>query len=72
MGHTPIPADIWNRYVPESFASVASPRFSGIGPASDEAVVMLHALRSQNVLFPLPPGSPGPNEGVFTIPKTLD
>ena len=33
---------------------------------------MLHALRSQNLLFPLPPGSPSPNGGVFAIPKTLD
>ena len=33
---------------------------------------MLHALCSQNLLFPLPPRSPGPNGGVFAIPKTLD
>ena len=72
VGHIPIPADIWERYVPESFASVASRHFSGVGLPSDEAVVMLHALRSQNLLFPLPPGSPGPNGGVFAVPKTLD
>ena len=72
VGHIPIPADIWERYVPESLASVASRHFSGVGPPSDEAVVMLHALRSQNLLFPIPPGSPGPNGGVFAIPKTLD
>ena len=52
--------------------SVASRHFSGVGPPLDEAVVMLHALRRQNLLFPLPPGSPGPNGGVFAIPKTLD
>ena len=72
VGHIPIPADIWEHYVPESFASVASRHFSEVGPPSDEAVVMLHALRSQNLLFPRPPGSPGPNGGVFAIPKTLD
>ena len=58
--------------MPESFASVASRHFLGVGPPSGEAVVMLHALRSQNLLFPLPPGSRGPNGGVFAIPKTLD
>ena len=46
VGNIPIPPDIWERYVPESFASVASRHFSGVGPLSDEAVVMLHALRS--------------------------
>ena len=71
-GNTPIPADIWERYVPDSFAWVASRHFFGVGPPSDEAVVMLHALRSQNLLFPFPPGSLGPNGGVSTIPKTLD
>ena len=63
VGHIPIPADIWNRYVPESFASVASRHFSRVGPPSDEAVVMLHALRGNNLLFPLLPWSPGPNGG---------
>ena len=72
VGHIPIPADIWESYVPESFASVASRHFSGVGPPSDEVVVMLHALRSQNSSFPHPPGSPGLNGGVFAIPKTLD
>ena len=72
VGHIPIPADIWEHYVPKSFASVASRHFSGVGPPSDEAVVMLHALHRQNLLLPLPPGSPGPNGGVFAIPKTLD
>ena len=72
VGHNPIPADIWERYVPEPFALVAGRHFSGVGPPSDEAVVMLHALRSQNLLFPLPPGSPDPNGGVCAIPKTLD
>ena len=33
---------------------------------------MLHAFCRQNLLFPLPPGSPGPNGGSFAIPKTLD
>ena len=64
--------DIWERYVPESFASVASRHFCGVGPPSDEAVVILHALRSQSWLFSLPPGSPGPNRGVFAISKKLD
>ena len=72
VGNIPIPADIWDRYVPDSFASVASRHFFGVGPPLDEAVVMLHALRGQNLLFPLSPGSPGPNGGVFAIPKTLD
>ena len=72
VGHTPIPADIWERYVLDSFASVASRHFSGVGPPSDEAVVMLHALRRQSLLFTLLPRSPGPNGGVFAIPKTLD
>ena len=72
VGNIPIPADIWEPYVPESFASVASHHCPGGGPPSDEAVVMLHALRSQMLLLPLPPGSPGPNWGVFAIPKTLD
>ena len=35
-------------------------------------MVTLHALRSQNLLFPLLPGSRGPNGGVFAILKTLD
>ena len=35
VGHVPIPADIWERHVPESFASVASRHFSGVGPPSD-------------------------------------
>ena len=39
VGHIPIPADIWYRYVTESFASVASRHFSGVGPSSDEAVM---------------------------------
>ena len=72
VGHIPIPADIWERYVPKSFASVASRHFCGVGPPSDAAVVKLHALRSQNLLLPLPPGSLGPNGGVFAIPKMLD
>ena len=72
VGRIPIPADIWERYVPESFALVAGRHFSGVGPPSDEALAMLHALRRQNLLFTLPPGSVGPNGGVFAIPKTLD
>ena len=72
VGHISIPADIWERYEPESFVWVASRHFSGVRPPSDEAVVMLHALRRQNLLFPLSPGSPGPNGGVFAIPKTHD
>ena len=69
VGHIPIAGDIWERCVPESFASVASVHFSGIGPPSDEAVVMLHALRSQNLWFSLPPGCPRPNKGTFCHPK---
>ena len=72
VGHIPLPADIWERYVPDTFASIASRHFSGVGPPSDEAVVMLSALHRQSLLFPLPQGSPGPNGGVFAIPKTLD
>ena len=52
VGHIPIPPDVWERYVPESFASVASPHFSGVGPPSEEAVVMLHALCSQVFFLP--------------------
>ena len=37
VGHIPIPADIWERYVPESFALVANRHFSGVGPPSDQA-----------------------------------
>ena len=62
VGDIPIPADIWERYVP-AFESVASHHFSGVGPPSDEAVIMLRALRLQNLLFPLPPGSLDPNGG---------
>ena len=65
VGNIPIPADIWERHVPGSFDSVASCRFFGVGPPSDEAVIMLRARKSQNLLFPFPPGSPGPNGGVF-------
>ena len=71
VGHIPIPADIWERYVPESFASVPSRHCSRVRHPSDEAVVMLHALRSQNLLFPLPPGSPGSNRGVLPSQKSL-
>ena len=63
VGHIPIPADMCNRYVPDSIPSVANGRFSRVGPPSDKAVVMLHALRRQNLLFPLPPASTGPNQG---------
>ena len=35
-----------------SFASVASRHFSGVGPPSDEAVVILHALCSVQVIVP--------------------
>ena len=49
-----------------------SRHFSGVGPPSDEALIMLRALRHQSLLFPLPPGSPGPNGRVFAIPKTLE
>ena len=71
VGNIPIPADIWGRYVVDSFASVASGHFFGVGPPSDEAVVMLHALRSQNLLFPLPHGSRGPNGRVSPILRRL-
>ena len=71
VGNIPIPADIWERHVPGSFDSVASRHFSRVGPLRT-AVVMWRALKSQNLLFPLPPGSPGPNRGVFAIPKTLE
>ena len=55
-----------------SLLSLAARHFSGVGPASNEAVIMLQALRNQSPLFPLPPGSPGPSGGVFAIPKTLE
>ena len=71
VGHIPIPADTWERYVPKSFAFVANRRSSDVGPPLDEAAVMLHALRRQNMLFPFSPGSPVPNGVVFAIPKTF-
>ena len=46
--------------------------FPSVGPALDEAVVMLRALRLQHLLFVLPPGSPGANGELFAIPKTLE
>ena len=36
VGNIPIPANIWERYVPDSFESVASRHFSGVGPPSDD------------------------------------
>ena len=54
-----------------SFESIAGRHFYCVGPPADEAVILLQALRNQNLLFPLPPGSPGPNGGVFVIPKRL-
>ena len=72
VGNIPIPGDIWESHVPSSFESVASRHFSGVRPPSDEAVIMLRALKSQMVLFPISPGSPGLNRGVFAIPKTLE
>ena len=65
-----IPREVWDSCVPDSFADLAGRQFSGIVPPSDEAVVMMRALRGQGLLFPLPPGSPGPHGGVFAIPKT--
>ena len=50
---------------------VPSRHFSGVGLPSDEAVAMLHALRSQNLLFPLPPGSPGLSGGFSPFQKRL-
>ena len=70
VGHIPIPPHIWERYLPESFASDGSRHFSGVGPPSDKAVVMLHALRRRNLFFL--PRSAGPNGGVFAIPNSLD
>ena len=72
VGSVAIPREIWERYVPHSFELVVGRNFSGVGPPSDEAVVMLRALRAQSLRFPLPPGSPGPNGGGFAIPKTLE
>ena len=72
MGNIPIPTDIWERYVPVSFESVGGRHFSCVGPPLDDAMIMLRALHHQNLLFPLPPRSPGRNEGVFAIPKTLE
>ena len=70
VGRVDIPHEVWDTCVPDSFADLAGRQFSGIVPPSDEAVVMMRALRGQGLLFPLPPGSPGPNGGVFAIPKT--
>ena len=64
VGHIPIPADIWERYVPESFGSLASRHFSGVGPPSDEAAVMVHALRWQAIVPPSA-GVPGSERGSF-------
>ena len=70
VGRVDIPREVWDSCVPGCFADLAGRQFSGIVPPSDEAVVMMRALRGQGLLFPLPPGSPGPNGGVFAIPKT--
>ena len=70
VGRVDIPREIWDSCVPDCFADLVGRQFSGIVPPSDEAVVMMRALRGQGLLFPLPPGSPGPNGGVFAIPKT--
>ena len=70
VGRVHIPRGVWDRCVPDSFADLAGRQFSGLLPPSDEAVVMMRALRGQGLLFPLPPGSLGPNGGVFAIPKT--
>ena len=69
VGNVRIPYDIWDRNVPSSFESVASNHSSGVALPSDEAVIMLCAVRAQNLLFHLPPGSPGPNGGVVSYPK---
>ena len=70
VGRVDIPREIWDSCVPDCFADLAGRQSSGIVPPSDEAVVMMRALRGQGLLFPLPPGSPGPNGGVFADPKT--
>ena len=70
VGRVDIPREVWDSCVPDGFAELVGRQFSGIIPPSDEAVVMMRALRDQGLLFPLPPGSPGPNGGVFAIPKT--
>ena len=68
VGNIPIPADMWERYVPVSFELVVGRHFSGVGPPADEAVIMLRTSRHQNLLFPLPPGSPGRNGGGGGLP----
>ena len=70
VGRVDIPREVWDSCVPDCFAELAGRQFFGIVPPSDEAVVMMRALRGLGLLFPLPPGSPGPNGGVFAIPKT--
>ena len=69
VGHIPIPADVSERYVPKSFASVVSRHFSGVRPPSDEAVVMLHALRSHKPVIPPSPRASGSERWVFCHPK---
>ena len=71
VGNISILADMWEWYVPVSFEWTGSRHFSGVGPPSDGAVIMLQALRCQNLVFSLPPGSPGPNEGVLPFLKRL-
>ena len=44
VGSVEIPRDIWDRYVPRSFESVAGSNFSRLGSPSDEVVVMLRAV----------------------------
>ena len=70
LGRVDIPREVWDSCVPDCFADLAGRQFFGIVPPSDEAVFIMRALRGQGLLFPLPPGSPGPNGGVFAIPKT--
>ena len=68
VGNVRNPRDIWDKYVPSLFESPASNPFSGVAPPSGEAVIMLRALWAKNLLFPLPPGPPGPNGGGVCYP----
>ena len=69
VGRVDIPREIWDSCVPDCFVDLAGRKCSGVVPPSDEAVVMMRALPGQGLLFPLPPGAPGPNGGVFAVPK---
>ena len=71
MGEIAIPRAVWEGYVP-AFSSAATGRHSpAVPPSLEEGRVMLRAPRSQGLLYPLPPQSPGPIASVFPFFPSL-